>query len=367
LVQNGQFRLQYGQQVYGSLAAAIEASQNEAFTTFSNFRDNAILIGILSVNKNATNLSDTTQARFLLTSKFGETVGAAGGISTTNLQQAYNNSATPEIVTNSAEGALTIQNGTVNADNVTNLFEGKASSSGTTSFIRADGLISGSSVAAVSISATTWYGLPSSSFSGGTVTGPTNFTSGLTATTISATTYENLPTYVSATTLSAENVLSVTTGGGSPNTSTVNAVTGGSYSNGVITLSGTGNVNGTQITGLSTGSTGGGGITWNNSTTTQSMVADNGYITTASTPTITVFTLPSTIAFGKTIEIGGYSSGLWQLNQNSGQQIRFGNTATTVTSGILSATSQGDSIRIVCTVADTNFMVVSSIGNVFFS
>jgi hypothetical protein len=32
-----------------------------------------------------------------------------------------------------------------------------------------------------------------SSFTGGTITGPTNFTSGLTATTISATTYENLP------------------------------------------------------------------------------------------------------------------------------------------------------------------------------
>jgi hypothetical protein len=209
LVQNGQFRLQYGQQVYGNLAAAIEASQSEAFTTFSNFRDNAILIGILSVNKNATNLSDITQARFLLTSKFGETVGSAGGISTTNLQQAYNNSATPEIVTNSAEGALTIQNGAGTADNVTNLFEGKGSSagplSGTTSFIRADGLISGSSVStpgftantggltALTISATTYLNLPSATFTGGTVSGPTNFTGGLTANTISATTYQNLP------------------------------------------------------------------------------------------------------------------------------------------------------------------------------
>ena len=205
LVQNGQFRIQYGQQVYGSLADAIAASQSEAFTTFSNFRDNAILIGILSVNKNATNLSDITQARFLLTSKFGETVGSAGGISTTNLQQAYNNSSTPEIVTNSAEGALTIQNGAGTADNVTNLFEGKGSSagplSGTTSFIRADGLISGSSVStpgftantggltALTISATTYLNLPSATFTGGTVSGPTNFTGGLTANTISATTF----------------------------------------------------------------------------------------------------------------------------------------------------------------------------------
>jgi hypothetical protein len=152
LVQNGQFRIQYGQQVYGNLAAAIEASQNESFTTFSNFRDNAILIGILSVNKNATNLSDTTQARFLLTSKFGETVGAAGGISTTNLQQAYNNSVTPEIVTNSAEGALSIQNGTGAADNITNLFEGRNTATSITSFITAAGSFSGSSVSATSFS-----------------------------------------------------------------------------------------------------------------------------------------------------------------------------------------------------------------------
>jgi hypothetical protein len=155
LVQNGQFRIQYGQQVYGNLAAAIEASQNEAFTTFSNFRDNAILIGILSVNKNATNLSNTTQARFLLTSKFGETVGAAGGISTTNLQQAYNNSATPEIVTNSVEGALSIQNGTGAADNVTNLFEGRNTATSLTSFIRADGYISGTTFQSNGFSANT--------------------------------------------------------------------------------------------------------------------------------------------------------------------------------------------------------------------
>jgi len=88
--------------------------------------------------------------------------------------------------------------------------------------------------------------------SGGTVTGATSFTGGLTANTISATTYQNLPTYVSATTLSLANVLSVTTGGGNPTNTTINAVTGGTYSNGTITLSGTGSVNGTQISGLST-------------------------------------------------------------------------------------------------------------------
>jgi hypothetical protein len=217
LVQNGQFRLQYGQQVYGNLATAIEASQNEAFTTFSNFRDNAILIGILSVNKNATNLSDTTQARFLLTSKFGETVGAAGGISTTNLQQAYNNSATPEIVTSSAEGALTIKNGTGNADNVTNLLEGQNAAGTTTSFIRADGAFSGTSI----------YG------------------TALSATTISATTYQNLPTDITITGATYSN-----------NTFTYRNNTGGTFNvlfNTVTGLTVNGNISTTGVTSFGNG------------------------------------------------------------------------------------------------------------------
>ena len=49
---------------------------------------------------------------------------------------------------------------------------------------------------ATTISATTYVNLPSSgggTFTGGTVSGATNFTGGLTANTISATTYQNLP------------------------------------------------------------------------------------------------------------------------------------------------------------------------------
>jgi len=172
LLQNGQFRIQYGQTKYTDLTTAIAAVNTEAFTTFSNFRDNAILIAILSVRSDATILTDTLQAKITFASKFGETVGGTGGISTTTLQQAYNNSSNPEIVTNSAEGALSIKNGTGNADNVTRLLEGLDTAGNTTSFIRADGDISGTT-------------LQTSSF--------TANSTGLSATTISATTYQNLP------------------------------------------------------------------------------------------------------------------------------------------------------------------------------
>jgi hypothetical protein len=148
LVQNGIFRIQYGQTEYNQLSAAIEGIATEQFNTFSNFTNNGILIGVLSVLSTATDLSDTSKARFFFTSKFGETVGAAGGISTTTLQQAYNNSVTPEITTNSTLGPLSVKNGAGTADNVTNVFEGVNSGGTTTSIIRADGAISGTSISA---------------------------------------------------------------------------------------------------------------------------------------------------------------------------------------------------------------------------
>ena len=165
LLQNGQIRVQYGQQEYNQLAAAVAALQNETFVTFPNFRDNGILIGILSVLSTCTQLNDTSKAQFFSVSKFGELIGAAGGASTTTLQQAYNNSGEPEILINSTLDGLSIRNGTGGGDAVTSLIQGQNTAGVTTSFIRADGAFSGTSI----------YG------------------TGLTATTISATTYQNLP------------------------------------------------------------------------------------------------------------------------------------------------------------------------------
>ena len=152
LLQNGKFRMQYGQTVYSDLTAAIAAVQTETFTTFPNFRDNAILIGILSVRSDATNLSSSTQARFLLVSKFGETVGAAGGLSTTTLQQAYDNSSEPDIVTSTTNGSLAIRRGSAaDTDIVFNIENGSASNVMT---IDGTGKTTTNTLAITSISAT---------------------------------------------------------------------------------------------------------------------------------------------------------------------------------------------------------------------
>jgi hypothetical protein len=269
LVQNGTFRIQYGQTVYGNLADAIAGAQTESFTTFSNFRDNAILIGILSVNKNATNLSDTTTAKFLLTSKFGETVGAAGGISTTNLQQAYNNSVEPEILINSTLDGLSIRNGTGNADNVTHLLEGQNTAGTTTSFIRADGAFSGTSI----------------------------FGTGLTATTISATTYQNLPTDI--------------------------RVTGGTYSNGTATF--TNNTGGTfSVSGFLTGSTFNGGTVTGDTIFTNNVTATTISATTILADNIqrTLYRLPSSVACPANTTTTAFTLNIPRTSVFSGQTLK---------------------------------------------
>ena len=118
-VQNGVIRVQYGQTIYNSLTDAIQGIQTEVFVTFPNFTDNAVLIGILSLTKNATDLTDTGKARILLVSKFGETIGSAGGVSTSTLQQAYNNSIIPNILTNATLGGMSIKRGSsADTDNI---------------------------------------------------------------------------------------------------------------------------------------------------------------------------------------------------------------------------------------------------------
>jgi hypothetical protein len=131
--------VQYGQTSYNNLTRAIAGTQTENFVKHPATFGSAVLIGILSITKNCTNISDTTRARFTPASAFGEVTGGTSGISTTTLQQAYDNSTQPEIVIDATLDGVTIKNGTGNADNVTHLLEGQNTAGTVTSFIMADG------------------------------------------------------------------------------------------------------------------------------------------------------------------------------------------------------------------------------------
>jgi len=136
---SGRVAVQYGQTVYSSLANAVASTQTESFVKYPALPGSAVLIGIISVRRTATVLNDTAYAIFTPASIFGEATGGTAGLSTTTLQQAYDNSTTPEIVINATLDGLTIKNGTGNADNVTHLLEGQNTAGTVTSFIMADG------------------------------------------------------------------------------------------------------------------------------------------------------------------------------------------------------------------------------------
>jgi len=103
---------------------------------------------------------------------------------------------------------------------------------------------------------------------------------------------------------------------------------------------------------------------WVDQTTgTVTMTTNTGY-TSDDGASLVTFTLPTTAAIGDFIEINGKGSGLYTIAQASGQQIHFGNIASTSgASGTVSSTLQYDCIRLRCITANTTWVVVSSVGN----
>jgi hypothetical protein len=107
-----------------------------------------------------------------------------------------------------------------------------------------------------------------------------------------------------------------------------------------------------------------GNVTFNEETgTTVSAEPDKGYI--ASSSSQCVITLPSTIAVGERVRVAGEGSGGWKVAQNTGQTIHFGSSDTTTgTSGSLESNNQYDCVELLCVSANTDFVVISSMGNI---
>jgi hypothetical protein len=88
--------------------------------------------------------------------------------------------------------------------------------------------------------------------------------------------------------------------------------------------------------------------------TSQTMAINNGYI--ANNPALVTVTLPPTSAVGDLVWIVGKGIGGWQIAQNTGQTIHFGNQDTTIgAGGHLDSTNQYDAIQLLCTAANTDW------------
>jgi hypothetical protein len=98
----------------------------------------------------------------------------------------------------------------------------------------------------------------------------------------------------------------------------------------------------------------------------QAMAVNTSY--TADRATLVTLTLPAVAAYGSTFRIVGKGVGGWLLAQGAGQTVHFGvaNTTTGAT-GSLASSAQYDTITFVCSIANTDFTVYDSIGNITYA
>lgn len=109
---------------------------------------------------------------------------------------------------------------------------------------------------------------------------------------------------------------------------------------------------------------GGGGLTYTEVTSTSvSLTVNTGFI--MNNASLVTGTLPSTGAVGDIIHIIGKGAGGWKIAQNSGQKIIFLDAVTlTGTSGYVSSNNRYDSVELMCIVANTEWLVKNSSGNI---
>lgn len=105
-------------------------------------------------------------------------------------------------------------------------------------------------------------------------------------------------------------------------------------------------------------------VSWSVITADQNAVVNTGYI--CNKAGLLTLTLPTTAAVGSIIRVTGINTALgWKIAQNSGQTIYFGSSATTTgATGSLASAAIRDTVEIVCVVANNDWNVLSSIGNI---
>lgn len=114
IFSTGDTRFMYGQNIYNSQSEAEAALIGEIFNSDPDLDANGSLRGWLIVKKSTTDLSDIALAKFIEADRFGAGASGGGTSSTTNLQQAYDNSVIPQILIDAINGAFTLESTTGN-------------------------------------------------------------------------------------------------------------------------------------------------------------------------------------------------------------------------------------------------------------
>jgi hypothetical protein len=96
----------FGQEVFATFADAKDTAGSETVVLPTDIAEGALLLARIILKKSATDITDPTEAFILPAAAI-----ASGGSSLTALQQAYDISVEPEILTDSSRGAVSIQRG----------------------------------------------------------------------------------------------------------------------------------------------------------------------------------------------------------------------------------------------------------------
>ena len=91
-----------------------------------------------------------------------------------------------------------------------------------------------------------------------------------------------------------------------------------------------------------------------------SMLSNTSYI--ANLGTLLTFNMPATAAVGDVFEVAGNGSGGWLVQMNTGQVANLNSIATS-SAGSIASTNRYNGIKILCTVANTTFVAISSEGS----
>jgi hypothetical protein len=121
-----------GQEVFATFADAKAAAGSETVVLPPDIAQGALLLARVILKKSATDITDSSEAFILPAASI-----ASGGSSLTSLQEAYDISVEPEIITDSTRGAVTIQRGS--ALDTDNIIEGKNGAGSVTSNITGEG------------------------------------------------------------------------------------------------------------------------------------------------------------------------------------------------------------------------------------
>lgn len=121
-------------------------------------------------------------------------------------------------------------------------------------------------------------------------------------------------------------------------------------------------VTGDPLTSTLTINVAGSGMTWQTISANQTLAVDNGYICTGGGALSLALPAASNVGDEITITLDGSTS--FRVTQGAGQSVRVAASVTTTgAGGSITTTAQGDTVTLVCSVANLRWNVISQQGN----